>query len=94
MNTPLQSVRINTATTTVVKGSGAELHRVVVNKAVANGNITVINGTLATHEVKAQIISPATLLQNHFCQDYGGMECESGLTIVTTGVQDVTVVYR
>jgi len=87
------ATRINTATTTVIQTGPVRLWGVVNNKAVTNGNVTLINGTAATHEVKAQIIDPATLLQNHYSLDYHGAVFERGLTVVTTGVQDLTVIW-
>jgi hypothetical protein len=85
--------RIVTATTTLIQTGQCRLYGIVINQAVANGVVAVRNGTTALSPLVAQITSPATLLHNQISLDYQGMELSSGLTIVTTGTQDITVIH-
>lgn len=83
-------------TTTVVASRQCTLDKIVINKATANGVITVYNGISAASPATAMavITSPATLLQNQVTLDYGDICLDKGLTIVTSGAaQDITVSY-
>ena len=82
-------------TTTTVTAKASVLTSITVNKAAANGVITVYDGeAVAGGTVIAIITSPGTLLQNHFTLNYN-ICLSKGLTIVTsTAAQDITVAYR
>jgi len=79
-------------TTTICHAGPGTLHRIVVNKAAANGVITVYDGTAAQLVEIATITMPATLLQNHFVFEYE-VDVATSVTVVTSGAaQDITVV--
>ena len=82
-------VRISTATTTVLKYGPGSLHRLVVNNPTNNA-ITIYDNTAASGTVLA-IIDPDTGA-TPFALQY---ECpfQNGLTIVTAGTPDVTVIF-
>lgn len=80
------------AATTVVKSGQGFLKRIVVNKALANGTITIYDNTAGSGTKIGTITFPATLLANQFVFDY---ECafSTGLTVVSVEDVDFTVVY-
>ena len=82
--------RINTATTATVKTGAGILGGIAVNTPAA-GTITVYDNTTATGTIIAVITLTATgpvgtLLQN--------IQFNTGLTIVTSAVMDITVLYN
>lgn len=81
------------AATTAVKASAGRLKRITVNKAVASGVITVYDNTAASGTKIATITSPATLLQNYFTLEFD-VRFATGLTIVTSAADDITVVWN
>lgn len=90
-----QATNITTQTTTLVKASPGTLKRIVINKATANGVITIRdhNAAAAAGTVKGIITSPGTLLGNHVELNYD-MLMSSGIVIVTaTADQDITVIW-
>jgi len=90
-----QNTYISSATTSIISTRPCVLERITVNKAAANGVITIYDGpTAAAGTVKGIITSPGTLLQNHFTLEYGTV-FPKGLTIVTTvAAQDITVIHK
>lgn len=82
--------RITTATTTVVKAAPGTLWSVVVNKPVGSSTITIYDNTAGSGTVIALITNSADT--KPFDLGYG-VRFETGLTIVTSGADDVTVVY-
>lgn len=80
------------ATTTVRTGKGV-LKAIVVNKAIANGVITVYDNTAASGTKIATITNPATLLHSQISLDYGEAAFTTGLTIVTSAADDITVIW-
>jgi hypothetical protein len=92
----MQSVNITAAapTTTVVRSKPGKLGRIIVNKAAANGVITVYDGiAVATGTVVATITMPATLLANQIVLDYD-LDVAEGITVVTSAAaQDITVTH-
>lgn len=85
---------ITSATTTEVADGSGVLGRIVVNKAAANGSIAIWDSLAASGAKIGTITFPATLLSDApVSVDY---ECAFGigLTIVTVGAVDLTVVYR
>lgn len=79
---------ITTNTTTVVKSASGVLERIVVNTAGSSATVTIYDNTAAsgTKIGTASANAQGLLTYNaHFA---------TGLTIVTTGAPDITVVYR
>lgn len=83
---------INTATTTVLKSARGFLHRIIINSAAANGVITVYDNTSAAGTKVATITQPASVLQSQNVLEYG-CYLTTGLTIVTSSTDDITVVF-
>ena len=84
---------ISSAATTAVKAGSGTLVRIVNNKKVANGVITIYDNTAGSGTKIATITNPATLLDNHQVYEYG-VAFNTGLTIVTSAAEDLTVVWR
>lgn len=90
-----KNITLAAPTTTTVSAGPAVLSKIVINKATANGVITVYDGTASAGTVIATITSPATLLHNQVSLDFGDLCTTKALTVVTsTAAQDITVVYR
>lgn len=79
------------ATTTVKTGAGT-LRRITVNKAIANGVVTIYDNTAASGTKIATITHPATLLANQYDLEFGTF-FRTGLTVVTSAADDITVVF-
>jgi hypothetical protein len=88
-----QYTNISSATTTTCKSGMGTLIRIVNNRKVANGVITVYDNTAGSGTVIATITNPATLLDNAQVFEYG-VGFDTGLTIVTTAADNLTVVWR
>lgn len=83
---------ITTATTTQVKTGAGILVRVVINKpAAAAGTIKLIDNTSGTTANIATISHEAGLVAKSL--EYG-VPFTAGLRVVTSGADDVTVIYR
>jgi len=82
---------ITTATTTICKYGGGMLHRVCVNNPTNNA-ITIYDDIAATLGKEVAIIDPDTS-NTPFQMEYG-LPFNNGLTIVTAGTPDLTVVYE
>jgi len=82
---------ITTATTTQVKIGPGVLKRIVINKPVATGTIGIIDNITGT-TVTAGLITSTTDLKPFYI-DYD-IRFSTGLRIVTTQAQDITVVYE
>lgn len=85
---------ITSATTTTVKSGRGTLVAIVNNKAVANGVVTVYDNISASGTKIATITNPATLLANQYNQNYIRVDFSTGLTIVTSAAEDLTVIYE
>jgi hypothetical protein len=79
---------ISTATTTTVKSSSATMARIVVNKAVASSTATIYDSTTGSGTVVG-ILDTSVIGSYAF-----DIALSTGLTIVTSGATDLTVVYR
>jgi hypothetical protein len=88
----LNYTNIAGAATTAVKSGKGTLKSIAVNKAVANGVITIYDNTAGSGTKIATITHPATLLQNQYDLHYG-VNFTTGLTIVTSAADDITVTY-
>lgn len=90
LNTLPQSGRITTAATTVMKYGAGMLHRITINNA-GGTLITIYDNTSAGGTVLGVISTPANA--NPVTLDYG-IPFAIGLTIVSTGTWDATVIYE
>ena len=82
-------------TTTTISARSCILAGLTINKATANGVITIYNGDAASGTLVATITSPATLLHNQVPLDFHDICLPKGCTIVTSsGAQDITVAHR
>jgi hypothetical protein len=85
---------ITTATTTVIKSGAGFLHRIIWNKRIATGVTTIYDNTSAagtkigTVTVGAAILSDPPNVTAYNCS------FATGLTIVTSQAEDITVVWR
>lgn len=84
---------ITSATTTTIKSGSGTLVRICNNKKVANGVITIYDNTAASGTKIGTITSPATLLDNSQTYDFN-CGFSTGLTIVTSAAEDLTVIWR
>lgn len=75
------------ATTTVKSGSGI-LEKIVVNTGVASTTVTVYDNTAASG---TKIATASTTAQGVLIY---GCRFGTGLTVVTSGAADITIVYR
>jgi len=85
---------ITTATTTVIDSTNGFHHTVVVNTPVLSGVIKMYDNTAASGNVIGTITYPATLLSSGPSSNTYDVLVNTGLTIVTTGVMDITVSSR
>lgn len=81
------------AATTAVKASPGNLKRIVCNKAVLSGVITIYDNTAASGTKIATITHPGTLLQNQYYLEFN-VRFSTGLTVVTSAADDITVVWN
>ncbi len=81
------------AATTVVKSGPGRLVQINVNKTIASSTITIYDNTSAAGTKIATITNPGTLHQDQFDFPYN-LQFNTGLTIVTSGADDLTVVFE
>jgi len=81
------------AATTVVSRGAGRLYAIVINQAVLSSVTTVYDNTAASGTIIATITNPATLLQTTANLDYQGLIFNTGLTIVTSAADNITVIY-
>lgn len=86
-------VNIAGAATTVVKTGSGKLVKLIINKLVATGVITIYDSTAASGTKIGIITSPAVLLASQLPLEYD-LNFSIGLTVVTSAADDITVVYR
>lgn len=84
---------IASATTTTVKSGSGTLVRITINKKVSSGVITIYDNTAGSGTKIGTITNPATLLDSTEDLEYG-VTFNTGLTIVTSAADDLTVVWR
>lgn len=84
------------AATTVVKGSGGALGAIVINKPISLSVTTIYDNTAGSGTVIGVLTNPLALLQQQNSLMYGssGVAFATGLTIVTSAGDDLTVVYK
>lgn len=83
-------VNITSATTTVVKSIPGEFCRLIVNKPITAGTVTIYDNS-AGSGTKIGIITHSGAVPYEL--EYG-LRFQTGLTIVTSGADDITVVYE
>lgn len=86
-------LNITTATTTTVKSAAGFLHLIQINKAVATGTIAIFDNTAGSGTLLGTVTMPAALLASQITLRYD-VSFATGLTIVTTQAQDISVSYR
>ena len=89
----LSYTNIAGAATTVVRTGAGILGSIVCNKAVLSGVITIYDNTAGSGTKIATITHPGTLLQNQYVLLYN-VAFTTGLTIVTSAADDLTVCWR
>ena len=82
---------IVSATTTQVKGGPGVLKSIILNKPVASSTISLIDNTSGT-TVNIAIITNTTDVKPYQL-DYN-IKFATGLRIITSGADDITVVYQ
>lgn len=83
---------IASATTTTVKSGQGTLVRITNNKKVLSGVITIYDNTAGSGTKIGTITNPGTLLDSAQTFEYG-VHFHTGLTIVTSAADDLTVVW-
>lgn len=92
--TGFQHENITDQATHILKTTRAVLKRIVINKPLASGVITVYDNPAGTGTKVATITRPAALLNESPVSLKFDALCLNGLTIVTSGAnQDITVIY-
>jgi hypothetical protein len=89
-----QFLNITTATTTTVKTGPGTFVRLVVNKAVLSGVITIYDNTAGSGTKIGTITYGAALLSDPPIEATYEVQFSIGLTIVTSAATDLTVVTR
>jgi hypothetical protein len=79
------------AATTQVKSGRGRLRRIVFNKPIASSTVKLIDGTAGTTANVATITNTSDV--KPYFLDYN-MIFMNGLRIVTSGADDITVVYE
>jgi hypothetical protein len=83
---------IASATTTTVKSGKGILVAIIVNKPVASSTVTIYDNTAGSGTKIGTITQPGTLLESQIVLPYNA-QFETGLTIVTSAADDLTVLY-
>ena len=85
------NITLAAPTTTVIKTGSGKLKRIVFNKPVATGVVTIYDNTAASGTVIGTITTPASPQPGSIDYD---LAFTTGLTIVSaTAAQDITVVW-
>lgn len=88
-----QFTNIAGAATTVVRAAEAVFKRIICNKAVLSGVITIYDHASAASGTKlATITHPGTLLQNQYVLEYDA-HMANGIVVVTSAADDITIVW-
>lgn len=85
---------ITTATTTVVKSGAGILHKIIINTHVASATITIFDNTAGSGTKIGTITLPSTITSDDPTSLAYDLGFSTGLTLVTSGTTDLTVVYR
>lgn len=79
---------LTSAATTIVKSGSGILEKIIINTGVASTTVTVYDNTAASG---TKIATAATTTQGVLTY---GCRFGTGLTVVTSGAADITLVYR
>lgn len=82
---------ITSATTTQVKSGKGILHKIVLNKPVASSTIKLIDNTTGTTANIAIITNTSDVKPYELIYD---CRFSTGLRIVTSGADDITVIWQ
>lgn len=85
---------ITTATTTTVKSGAGTLHSIITNTTAASATVTIYDNTAGSGTKIGTTTNPISLLQMGPLTAIYDVAFATGLTIVTTGTQDITVTYK
>jgi hypothetical protein len=85
---------ITSATTTTVKSGAGFLHAIIINTPVASATITIYDSTTGSGTKIGTITLGATLANDIYGNFLYDVYFTTGLTIVTSGVTDITVSSR
>lgn len=88
------STRITTATTTVIKASAGYISHIVFGKHVGTGIVTVYDNTSAAGTIIAVTTEGAALLSDPPLVAWYNTATTTGLTVVTSQAEDITVFWR
>lgn len=88
-----QFANITTATTTTVKAGAGILKSIIFNKRVVSGVITIYDNTAASGTKIGTITLGAALLTDPPQTVNYEVAFGTGLTIVTSAAEDLTVIY-
>lgn len=83
---------ITTGATTLVKSGATILHSVCVNTPIASATIKIYNAITAAGTPLTLTIPSTVTGESPFCMKYD-VYFSTGITVVTSGATDVTVVY-
>ena len=81
------------ASTTVVKTGSGILQSIICNKAIALSTTTIYDNTAGSGTKIGTITQPISVLLSQFVQNFN-CGFTTGLTIVTSAADDITVVYQ
>ena len=82
---------ITTATTTNVKTGAGLLHKIVVNKPISGSTIKLIDNTSGTTANIGTITNTSDVKPYELIYD---CRVSLGLIVVTSGADDITVIYQ
>lgn len=85
---------IKSATTTVVKNGAGVLSRIVINTPIASNTIAVYDNTAGSGTLIGTLTIPSTVTGEAPMAVEFGCAFATGLTLVTSGTSDLTVIYR
>lgn len=84
---------ITTATTTTLKTGAGMFSRIIINKQVALGVITIYDNTAGSGTKIGTITFGSAILSDPPLTGHYGASFSTGLTVVTTAATDITVCY-
>jgi hypothetical protein len=87
-------LNISAAATTTVKSGAGTLHSIIINTPVASGEVVLYDSTSSSGMKIATITSPSTLLSQGPLTALYDVAFSTGLTVVTTGAQDISVAFK
>lgn len=91
---PYQYMNISSAGTNTIKTGSGILKALNVNTAVTSGVATVYDSLSGSGDIIARIAFPTVSLLQSLVPVEFNVKFNTGLTIVTVGNLDVTVIYR